>query len=66
MPAADTRLSFDPEWRTTLFTLVLVPLMTWLGFWQLQRAEEKTVMAAMNMNPERSIQKGRLGQNSPT
>ena len=46
MPAADTRLSFDPEWRTTLFTLVLVPLMTWLGFWQLQRAEEKTVMAA--------------------
>lgn len=46
MPAADISLSFHPEWRTTLFTLVLVPLMTWLGFWQLQRAEEKAVMAA--------------------
>ncbi|MEE4145249.1 MAG: SURF1 family protein [Halieaceae bacterium] len=46
MPAADTRLRFDPEWRTTLFTLVLVPLMAWLGLWQLQRAEEKAAMAA--------------------
>ena len=36
---------FDPEWRLTLFTLVLVPLMTALGFWQLARAEEKAALA---------------------
>jgi surfeit locus 1 family protein len=35
-----------PEWRTTLFVALLVPLMTGLGFWQLQRAEEKTALAA--------------------
>ena len=46
MPAADIRLTFYPEWRTTLFTLVLVPLMFGLGVWQLQRAEEKAAMAA--------------------
>ena len=46
MSAADTRLTFDPEWRTTLFTLVLVPLMFGLGCWQLQRADEKAAMAA--------------------
>ena len=28
-----------------VFALVLVPLMTGLGFWQLQRAEEKRVLA---------------------
>jgi cytochrome oxidase assembly protein ShyY1 len=39
-------LRFDPEWRLTLFTLVLVPLMTGLGFWQLQRADEKAALAA--------------------
>jgi cytochrome oxidase assembly protein ShyY1 len=38
-------LRFDPEWRLTLFTLVLVPVMVGLGFWQLQRAEEKTRLA---------------------
>ena len=46
MQAADARLRFDPEWRTTLFTVVLVPLMVWLGFWQLQRAEEKAALAS--------------------
>ncbi len=39
-------LRFDPEWRLTLFTLVLVPLMTGLGMWQLQRADEKAALAA--------------------
>jgi cytochrome oxidase assembly protein ShyY1 len=38
-------MRFDPEWRLTLFTLVLVPVMIGLGFWQLQRAEEKTRLA---------------------
>jgi len=39
-------LAFDPEWRITLFALVLVPAMTGLGFWQLQRADEKAALAA--------------------
>lgn len=37
---------FDPEWRITLFTLLLVPIMVGLGFWQLQRADEKAALAA--------------------
>jgi len=36
------QLRFQPEWRITLFTLLLVPLMLGLGGWQLQRAEEKS------------------------
>ncbi len=39
-------LRFDLEWRITLFTLVMVPLMVSLGFWQLQRAQEKAHLAA--------------------
>jgi surfeit locus 1 family protein len=37
---------FDPEWRITLFTAVMVALMIWLGLWQLQRADEKGALAA--------------------
>lgn len=40
------RLQFDPEWRTTLFTLVLLSLGVFLGFWQIERAGEKTELAA--------------------
>jgi cytochrome oxidase assembly protein ShyY1 len=40
------RLSFDFEWRITLFTLLLLPLLISLGFWQLQRAGEKAALAA--------------------
>ena len=32
---------FQPEWRLTLFTLLLLPVMVSLGFWQLDRAGEK-------------------------
>ncbi len=39
-------LRLDPEWRITLFTVILVPLMVGLGFWQLQRAQEKATLAA--------------------
>ena len=39
------RLEFDFEWRITLFTLALLPLLISLGFWQLQRAEEKAALA---------------------
>lgn len=40
-------LQVDLEWRTTLFTLLFLPLLVGLGFWQLQRAEEKRELAAM-------------------
>jgi surfeit locus 1 family protein len=40
------RFRFDAEWRITLLTVVMVPLMIGLGFWQLQRAEEKATLAA--------------------
>lgn len=39
------RMAFDFEWRITLFTLLLLPLLISLGFWQLQRAEEKAALA---------------------
>ena len=38
-------LQFRPEWRLTAFTLVLLPLLIALGFWQLQRAQEKRQIA---------------------
>ncbi len=37
---------FEPEWRITLFTLVMVPTMIALGFWQLARADEKAALGA--------------------
>lgn len=40
------RLQFDVEWRITLATLVLLPILVSLGFWQLQRAEEKQRLEA--------------------
>jgi surfeit locus 1 family protein len=45
MSAGKLEFRFDAEWRITLFTAVLVPLMIGLGFWQLQRAEEKAALA---------------------
>ena len=39
------RLHLDLEWRTTLFTALLLPLLIYLGFWQLQRADEKALLA---------------------
>ena len=41
-----TRLRLDLEWRTTALTLLLLPALTALGFWQLDRAAEKTAIAA--------------------
>lgn len=38
-------LRFDAEWRITVLTVVMVPLMIGLGFWQLQRAAEKAALA---------------------
>lgn len=44
---AGARLQFDLEWRTTVLTLVLLPVLVGLGFWQLQRAEDKRAIAAV-------------------
>ncbi|MEZ5570651.1 MAG: SURF1 family protein [Halioglobus sp.] len=46
MVDAVPRLRFDAEWRLTLVTVLMVPLMIGLGFWQLQRAEEKAALSA--------------------
>ena len=46
MPESAPGFQFEPEWRITLFALVMVPFMAGLGFWQLQRAEEKAALAA--------------------
>lgn len=43
-----TRLTLDLEWRTTLLTLLLFPTLIVLGFWQLDRADEKTHIAAQD------------------
>ncbi len=39
-------LRLDLEWRTTLFTVLLLPALVALGFWQLDRAEEKRALQA--------------------
>ncbi len=43
---ADAAFRFRPEWRISLATAILLPALIGLGFWQLQRAEEKQRIAA--------------------
>jgi len=38
-------LAFSLEWRLTLFTLLLTPALIALGFWQLERAEQKRTLS---------------------
>lgn len=45
MTAGRPALRFYPEWRISLFTALMLPLLVSLGFWQLQRAEEKSALA---------------------
>ncbi|MEH6515649.1 MAG: SURF1 family protein [Halioglobus sp.] len=40
-----SRLRIDVEWRIALFTGLLLPLLIFLGLWQLQRADEKAQIA---------------------
>jgi len=35
---------FKPGWKMTLFTLAFAPLLFWLGLWQLDREQEKTML----------------------
>ncbi|MDO8271748.1 MAG: SURF1 family protein [Gammaproteobacteria bacterium] len=37
---------FRPGWKLTAFTLVFTPLLLWLGFWQLDREQEKVALQA--------------------
>lgn len=42
MPESNTkRLQFTPNWHASLLAVLLMPLVISLGFWQLDRAEEK-------------------------
>jgi surfeit locus 1 family protein len=38
---------FFPEWRTTVLVVLLTPFLIGLGFWQLDRADEKAELAAL-------------------
>ena len=38
------RLSWQGEWRITLFTALVLPVLVSLGFWQLERAAEKELI----------------------
>ena len=39
-------LHFKPDWKSTVLVLLLLPLLLWLGFWQLQREQEKLEILA--------------------
>jgi surfeit locus 1 family protein len=41
-----TSFQFDPEWRISLLTAMLLPFLVLLGFWQLQRADEKEALTS--------------------
>lgn len=55
MNGASVRFAWDFEWRLTLFSLLLFPALVSLGFWQLDRAEEKVALAAAEQ--ARSVQR---------
>lgn len=40
------RLRWTPDWKSLLFTVLLLPILLSLGCWQLQRAEEKRQIQA--------------------
>ncbi len=43
--ATQTRFRWHSDWRTTIFVLILLPLLLALGYWQLGRADEKQEIA---------------------
>ena len=47
MSSSSKRLQFTFDWRASLLVLLLLPVVTSLGFWQLSRAEEKRQMLAL-------------------
>ncbi len=55
------------EWRTTLFVVILVPIMVSLGFWQLARSEEKAALAVefSRKQAQAPVELNELWQDSP-
>ncbi len=48
MPEPDSKqLHFTPNWRASLLAVLLMPLVVSLGFWQLDRADEKRQLQAL-------------------
>ena len=46
MNAMITAYRWDTNWKTLLFVLVTMPILIKLGFWQLERADEKRALQA--------------------
>ena len=42
--SGNSGLAWQADWRTTAFTLLFLPVFVRLGFWQLERAEEKATI----------------------
>lgn len=53
-------LNFRPGWKLTVFTLAFTPLLLWLGFWQLDREQEKVLLQqdfeTRSQQPARSLE----------
>lgn len=53
-------IPFSPGWKLSLFTALLMPLLLWLGVWQLDREQEKVAMqvhhAARSAAPAVAVQ----------
>ncbi len=52
-----SKLTFSIGWKSTLLTLVVVPLCLSLGLWQLQRADEKADIATMYLQRSTEVPK---------
>ena len=39
-------LRFKPDWKSSVLVLLVLPILLWLGFWQLQREQEKLQILA--------------------
>jgi len=64
------KLVFSLEWRLTVFTMVLCPCLVALGFWQLERAEDKRLLSTqyvqrMAQPPMALAQAIDIAQNNP-
>tara|TARA_A100000164_G_scaffold382039_1_gene437631 strand:- start:4228 stop:4971 length:744 start_codon:yes stop_codon:yes gene_type:complete len=46
MNAMITAYRWDANWKTLLFVLLVIPILIKLGFWQLERADEKLALQA--------------------
>ena len=44
---SETRVKIQWDWKATVLALALLPVLLWLGFWQMDRAEEKKQLQAL-------------------